>query len=104
MACHAERSLKRYSQKRYFGPTSPSQPWHSTEVRPTNARASEITKHLSAVAAAGLQALDCLQAGQHAPAGWTEQQIALLDRAKRPKGELLLSVEPPIRKLIEAAR
>jgi hypothetical protein len=33
-----------------------------------------------------------------------EQQMALLDRAKRPKGELLLSVEPPIRKLIEAAR
>jgi hexosaminidase len=65
---------------------------------------AEISKDLSAVAAAGLQALDYLQAGQHAPAGWVEQQMALLDRAKRPKGELLLSVEPPIRKLIEAAR
>jgi hexosaminidase len=65
---------------------------------------AEISKDLSAVAAAGLQALDYLQAAQHAPAGWMEQQMALLDRAKRPKGELLLSVEPAVRRLIEAAR
>jgi hypothetical protein len=33
-----------------------------------------------------------------------ERQTALLEQAKKPKGVLLLSVEPPIRKLIEAAR
>jgi len=33
-----------------------------------------------------------------------EQQAGLLDGAKKAHGELLLSVEPPIRKLIEAAR
>jgi hexosaminidase len=63
-----------------------------------------VSKDLSAVAAAGLQALDYIQSGQHAPAGWVEQQTSLLDRARQPKAELLLSVEPPIRKLVEAAR
>ena len=65
---------------------------------------AEISRELSAVAAAGLQALDYIQAGQHAPAEWTERQTVLLEQAKKPKGVLLLSVEPPIRKLIEAAR
>lgn len=65
---------------------------------------AEISKNLSAIAAAGLQALEFVQAGTHAPAGWVEQQTALLDSAKRPRAELLLSVEPPIRKLIEVAR
>jgi hexosaminidase len=66
--------------------------------------AAEISRNLSAIAAAGLQALDYIQGGQHAPPGWIEQQSALLDRAKQPNAELLLSVEPPIRKLIEMAR
>ena len=65
---------------------------------------AEISRELSAVAAAGLQAIDYIQAGQHAPAEWTERQTALLEQAKKPKGVLLLSVEPPIRKLIEAAK
>ena len=65
---------------------------------------AEISRDLSAVAAAGLQALDYIQAGQHAPAEWMERQTALLEQAKKPKGVLLLSVEPPIRKLIEAAK
>ena len=65
---------------------------------------AEISKDLSAAATAGLQALDYLQAGQHAPAGWVDRQTTLLDQAGRPKAELLLSVEPAIRKLVEAAR
>jgi hexosaminidase len=65
---------------------------------------AEISRELSAVAAAGLQALDYIQAGQHAPAEWMDRQTALLEQAKKPKGVLLLSVEPPIRRLIEAAR
>jgi hexosaminidase len=65
---------------------------------------AEISRELSAVAAAGLQALDYIQAGQHAPAEWTERQTALLEQAKKPKGVLLLSVEPPVRKLVELAK
>jgi hypothetical protein len=65
---------------------------------------AEISRELSAVAAAGLQAIDYIQAGQHAPAEWTERQTALLEQAKKPKGVLLLSVEPPVRKLVELAK
>jgi hexosaminidase len=60
---------------------------------------AELSKDLSAIAEVGLQALD----GKHDPA-WIADKVALLDRAKQPKGELLLSVEPSIRKLVEAAR
>ena len=60
---------------------------------------AEISKDLAAIAEAGLQALD----EKHDPA-WIAEKRALLDRAKRPRAELLLSVEPSIRKLIEAAR
>jgi hexosaminidase len=86
--------------------------WRDNDARLTPVEANselladdaEISRDLSAVAAAGLQALDYIQAGQHAPAEWMERQTALLERAKKPKGVLLLSVEPPIRKLIEAAK
>jgi hexosaminidase len=57
---------------------------------------AEISKDLSDIAEAGLQAIDKLPGAA--------ANAALLDRAKQPKAELLLSVEPPIRKLIEAAR
>jgi hexosaminidase len=60
---------------------------------------AELSKSLSDIAEAGLQALDKKQN----PA-WIAEKTALLDRAKLPKAELLLSVEPAIRKLVEAAR
>jgi len=63
-----------------------------------------ISKNLSAIAEAGLQALDRLQGRRPRSPGWVEPQMALLDRAQKPQGELLLSVAPPIRKLVEAAR
>jgi len=68
------------------------------------ADAAEISKDLAEVAAAGLQALTYIEAGQHAPADWMERQKALLERAKKPHGALLLSVWEPIGKLVEAAR
>jgi len=63
-----------------------------------------ISQNLSALAAAGLQAVERLRNAAGRSPGWVEQQTALLERAKLPHGELLLSVEPSIRKLIEAAR
>jgi hexosaminidase len=65
---------------------------------------AEISKDLSAIAEAGLQALDRLQNAQARDPAWIAEKRVLLDRAKQPKAELLLSVEPAIRKLIEAAR
>jgi hexosaminidase len=73
---------------------------HSALLKET----APISQDLSAIAAAGLQALDYISAGRHAPPDWIERQTALLDQAKKPKAELLLSVEPPIRKLVEAAK
>jgi hexosaminidase len=60
---------------------------------------AELSENLSAIAQAGLEALD----KKHDPA-WVTEKLALLDRAKQPKAELLLSVEPAIRRLVEAAR
>jgi hexosaminidase len=60
---------------------------------------AELSKSLSDIAEAGLEALD-----KKHDAAWIAERTALLDRAKQPKAELLLSVEPAIRKLIEAAR
>ena len=60
---------------------------------------AELSKELSAIAEAGLQALDRKQ-----DAAWIVEKRALLDHAKQPRAELLLSVEPAIRKLVEAAR
>jgi len=65
---------------------------------------AEISKELSAIAEAGLQALDRLQSAQPRDPAWIADQRALLDRAKQPQAELLLSVEPPVRKLVESAR
>jgi hexosaminidase len=60
---------------------------------------AELSKDLSAIANAGLEALD-----KKRDSAWLAEKRALLDRAKQPKAELLLSVEPSIRKLIESAQ
>jgi len=65
---------------------------------------AEVSKDLAAIARAGLQALDRLTSAQVRNAGWVEEQRVVLDRAKKPKAELMISVEPAIRKLVEAAR
>lgn len=62
-----------------------------------------LAENLSAVAGAGLAALDSLQAGKRASKTWVTEQTALLDRAAKPQAELLLMVVPSVRKLVEAA-
>jgi hypothetical protein len=64
----------------------------------------ELSANLAAMAQAGLEALDRLQNGPPRDPAWIAEKRALLDRAKQPKAELLLSVEPAIRKLIESAQ
>ena len=63
-----------------------------------------LAEDVSALAAAGLEALDYLKSGQPAPQAWVKQQQALLDRAARPRAELLIMIVPSIRKLVEAAQ
>lgn len=66
--------------------------------------AAPLAETVSALAAAGLQALDYLDSGKAAPQAWVKEQEALIDRATRPRAELLIMIVPSIRKLVEAAQ
>jgi len=63
-----------------------------------------LAEDLSAVARAGLEALDYLDSGNPAPQAWVQEQFVLLDLAAKPHAELLLMIVEPVRKLIEAAQ
>lgn len=63
-----------------------------------------ISRDLSEVATAGLQALDYIDRGERAPDAWAKQQSTLLEQAQKPKAQLLLMVVPPVQKLVEASR
>ena len=62
-----------------------------------------LSQELSALGAAGFQALDFVDKGQTAPAYWKSQQLALIEQAKKPQADLLLMVAPAIQKLVEAS-
>jgi hexosaminidase len=62
-----------------------------------------LSHDLSALAAAGLQALNYLDRGEKAPDAWKKQQIALAQSAIQPKAQLLLMVASPVQKLIQAS-
>jgi hexosaminidase len=63
-----------------------------------------LAEDIAALSKAGLEALDYIEAGKHAPEGWFSEQQALLDRAAKPRAELLIMIVPSIRKLVEAAQ
>jgi hexosaminidase len=63
-----------------------------------------LAEDLAALATAGLEALDYVEAGKPAPQAWLDRQRALLDRAAKPRAELLIMIVPSIRKLVEAAQ
>jgi hypothetical protein len=62
-----------------------------------------LSHDLSALAAAGLQALDYLDRGEKAPEGWKTEQLSLAQSAIQPKAQLLLMVASPVQKLIQAS-
>ena len=61
-----------------------------------------LSAELSAVAAAGLQALAIQDNKQSASPAWRTQSVALAQQAATPKAQLLLVVAPAIQKLIQA--
>jgi len=63
-----------------------------------------LAEDLSAVARAGLEALDYLDSGKPAPRAWVEEQSVLLGLAAKPHAELLLMIVEPVRKLVAAAQ
>jgi hexosaminidase len=62
-----------------------------------------LSQDLSALGAAGLQALDYLDKSQPAPDSWKTQQLALIEQAKKPMAGLLLMVAAPVQQLVEAS-
>jgi hexosaminidase len=68
----------------------------ATEIEP-------LSRDVSAVAAAGLEALDSLESRRPVPEGWADAQNQLLDRAKPPRAELFIVILDPVRKLVAAA-
>jgi hexosaminidase len=66
--------------------------------------AGPISRHLSAVAASGLQALDQISRNHAATPQWKVEQVAIIAEAEKPtSAQLLLMVAPPIQRLVEAA-
>jgi hexosaminidase len=62
-----------------------------------------LSQNLSALGAAGLQALDYLDKGQTAPDSWKAQQVAVIDQAKTRQADMLLMVVAPVQQLVEAS-
>jgi len=62
-----------------------------------------LSQDLSALGAAGLQALDYLDKAQPAPDAWKTQQLAVIEQAKARKADLLLMVAAPVQQLVEGS-
>lgn len=66
--------------------------------------AGPISRHLSAVATSGLQALDQISRAHPETPQWKVEQVAIIAEAEKPtSAQLLLMVAPPIQRLVEAA-
>ena len=62
-----------------------------------------LSQSLTAVASAGLQALDYIDRGARAPDDWITAQVSLLQQAQQQQAQLLLMIAPPVQKLVEAS-
>jgi hexosaminidase len=62
-----------------------------------------VSQNLSALGAAGLQALDFLDRKEKAPSDWETQQLVTVHDAFEPKAQVLLMVVPAVQKLIQAS-
>ncbi len=62
-----------------------------------------LSGELSSLGTAGLVALDNLDKSETSPESWRAQQLALVERAKTPKDDLLVTVAATVQQLIEAS-
>ncbi len=62
-----------------------------------------VSQNLSALGAAGLQALDYLDRGEKPPADWKTQTLAMIEKAKEPQAEVYIAVAPAIESLVNAS-
>jgi hexosaminidase len=79
----------------------------AAELRATEAHAflldevMPLSERLAGIASGGLEAMDYLEGRQPVPAAWKSEQLALLEQAEKPQAQLLLTVVPSIRRLVE---
>ncbi len=62
-----------------------------------------ISKDLTVLGAAGLQALDYLDHSQSSPEAWRKQQLAAIQSAQAQRADLLIMVAAPVQQLVEAS-
>jgi hexosaminidase len=62
-----------------------------------------VSRNLASLGAAGLQALEYIDARKPAPAEWQLQQRAVVQQAAKPTADLVLAVAPAVQKLVEAS-
>jgi len=67
------------------------------------AELAPLSKDVSALAAAALEAVEAIAAGRRPGAAWADRQKRLLDDAAKPRAELLVGILDPVRKLVSAA-
>jgi hexosaminidase len=66
------------------------------------AELAPLSQQLSALAAAGLEALDHIDKVDPVPVAWRDQRLALAVQAQKPEADLLLMLAQPIQMLIQA--
>jgi len=62
-----------------------------------------VSQNLASLAAAGVQAIDYIDARKVAPADWKLQQVAMIQQVAKPTADLVLAVAPAVQKLVEAS-
>lgn len=62
-----------------------------------------LSQDLASLGATGTEALDFIDRGQHPDDAWKTRQLAVIERAKMFKADLLLPIAPAIQKLVDAA-
>src|ERR1700685_4202330 len=62
-----------------------------------------VSQNLALLGAAGLQALDYIDARKAAPGEWRVQQVAMIQQAAKPTADLVLAVAPAVQKLVEGS-
>ena len=65
--------------------------------------AAPLSQNLSALGAAGLQALDYIDKGEPAPDSWKAQQLGMIAQATAPQANLLLMPAPAVQILVQAS-
>jgi hexosaminidase len=62
-----------------------------------------VSHNLAALGAAGLEALNFIDARRTAPPEWKVKEVTMIQQAAKPTADLMLAVAPAVQKLVEAS-